>query len=339
MKLLVTGGAGFIGSSFIRTVLKERPDWRVLNIDKLTYAGNLENLQSVESSAGYTFARGDIVDAATMAEIIPSQTDAILNFAAETHVDRSIQDSHPFITTNILGTKVLLDLARERKIPRFIHISTDEVYGSLGETGAFTEESPLNPNSPYAASKAGADLLARSYHVTHKMDVVITRSSNNYGPCQFPEKLIPLLVTNALENKPLPIYGDGRNVRDWTFVDDNARGILAVLEKGRAGGVYNIAAEIEKRNIDVCRAILSATGKPETLIRFVQDRPGHDWRYAMKSEKARALGWTPRVDFERGIGETVRWYSENRAWWERVKSGAYREYYDRMYGTRLEGAG
>lgn len=338
MKLLVSGGAGFIGSSFIRTALADHTDWSIVNVDKLTYAGNLENLTEIQQDPRYRFVQADIADAAAIEGSVTPDLDAVVNFAAETHVDRSIEDAHPFLNTNVVGTKVLLDAARRKKVPIFLQVSTDEVYGALGEEGEFTEASPLQPNSPYAASKAAADLLVRSYFVTHKMPVVITRSSNNYGPFQFPEKFIPLFVTNALEDRPLPLYGDGRNVRDWTFVDDNARAIALALIQGRPGEVYNIASRAEKRNLDVAETILRILGKPGSLLRFVQDRPGHDWRYALSNDKIRSLGWTPRVSFEEGLRLTVEWYRTQRGWWERVKSGAYREYYERHYGRRLAGA-
>ncbi|MBI2058402.1 MAG: dTDP-glucose 4,6-dehydratase [Nitrospirae bacterium] len=338
MKLLVTGGAGFIGSAFIRLVLRERAAWSVVNVDTLTYAGNLENLAEVETNSRYQFVKADITDGKAIQEVLSNGLDAIVHFAAESHVDRSIQDSHPFIATNVLGTQILLDAARARKVPRFLHISTDEVYGSLGETGHFTEDSPLQPNSPYAATKAAADLLVRAAFVTHKMGALITRSSNNYGPYQFPEKLIPLMITNAMDDQPLPVYGKGENVRDWTYVDDNARGILTVLEKGKDGEVYNIGAGEERRNLEICEIILKELGKSRSLLRFVTDRPGHDWRYALKSDKVRALGWSPALDLPRGLHQTVEWYKAQRTWWERVKSGEYKNYYEQAYGRRLQAA-
>ena len=343
MKLLVTGGAGFIGSNFVRYVLKERPGWRLVNLDKLTYAGNLENLKDVEGLPGYRFVRGDISDRKLVDELFSEERfDAVVNFAAETHVDRSILDPSPFLTTNVQGTQVLLEAARKYKVERFLQISTDEVYGSLGREGTFTEESPLLPNSPYAASKASADLLCRAYHRTYGLPVVITRSSNNYGPYQFPEKLIPLMTLNALEGRPLPVYGRGENVRDWLYVEDNCRAIALVLEKGKEGEVYNIAGGEERRNIEVveriCELVAERTGKDEgevrSLITFVEDRPGHDFRYALTCEKVRNLGWSPEVTFDLGLERTVDWYIANREWVERVRSGEYMRYYDKVYGPR-----
>ncbi|MDH7577275.1 MAG: dTDP-glucose 4,6-dehydratase [Bacillota bacterium] len=337
MKLLVTGGAGFIGSNFIHYVLRNYPSWQVLNLDKLTYAGNLENLRGVERNPRYRFVRGDIAERNLVFELFQRERfDIVVNFAAESHVDRSILDASPFIETNVKGAQVLLEAAREFRVERFVQISTDEVYGDLGfEDPPFTEESPLLPNSPYAASKAAADLLCRTYFRTHKLPVVITRSSNNYGPRQFPEKLIPLMITNALENKPLPVYGDGQNVRDWLFVEDNCRAIALVVEKGKPGEVYNIGGGEEKKNIEVVKEILKILGKPESLITFVKDRPGHDLRYALDASKAkRDLGWRPEVPFAEGLRCTVEWYLENRPWWERVRIGAYREFVEQLYGTK-----
>ena len=438
MRLLITGGAGFIGSNFIRYILNARPEVAVINLDKLTYAGNLENLTGLEENPRYTFVHGDIGDRRLVSEIFSRGVDAVINFAAESHVDRSIMDATPFIETNIRGTQVLLDVATEwwrehtaggppatpagpvlerssvrgaptdppagvtasttgdnfdtapvsgggnstagaaggagpgqagngksrfngdsgswehgstistKDLPRedrgqpgtapavaFIQISTDEVYGSLGPEGRFTEESPLNPSSPYSASKAAADLLALAYHRTHGLPVAVTRCSNNYGPYQFPEKLIPLMITNALENRPLPVYGDGLNVRDWLHVEDHCRALELVLYRGRAGEIYNIGGHGERTNLAVVRTILHLLDKPAGLIRFVKDRPGHDRRYAIDPSKiTRELGWQPRHTFERGLAATVEWYVKNRPWWERIKSGAYREYYERMYGGR-----
>ena len=334
MKIVVTGGAGFIGSNFIRVVLEERPDWKVVNLDKLTYAGNLENLKDLENDARYRFIKGDIADRDDVEAAIESGTDAVLNFAAESHVDRSIHDATDFIRANIEGTQKLLDVSRARGVGRFLQVSTDEVYGSLGPTGKFTEDTPLSPNSPYSASKTSADLLVRAAHHTHGMDVVTTRCSNNYGPYQFPEKLIPLMISNAVEGNKLPVYGDGSNVRDWIYVEDHCRAILAVLEKGKTGDVYNIGSDNEWKNIDIVKLILSKVDKPESLIEFVKDRPGHDQRYAIDNHKIETeVGWKPAVSFEDGIGRTIDWYLNNKEWWERIKSGAYREYYATQYGA------
>jgi dTDP-glucose 4,6-dehydratase len=334
---MVTGGAGFIGSNFIRYYLREHPDDDVINLDLLTYAGNLENLKDVENNPRYSFVKGDIADPATAERIVSQGLDAVVNFAAESHVDRSIKEPGTFVRTNINGTLVLLNVSRQAGVPRFLQVSTDEVYGTLGDSGFFTEETPIQPNSPYSASKASSDLLVRSYHRTFGMDVVITRSSNNYGPYQFPEKLIPLMVTNALEDKPLPVYGQGLNIRDWLYVEDNCRGIDAVLRNGKSGEVYNISGGNEVKNIDMVKNVLRALGKPESLISYVEDRPGHDWRYAMKSEKMAAeFGWVPEIDIEKGLENTVRWYVDNREWWGKVKSGEYLDYYDKMYAKRIE---
>ncbi|WP_334111065.1 dTDP-glucose 4,6-dehydratase [Thermodesulfitimonas autotrophica] len=319
MRLLVTGGAGFIGSNFIRYILTRHPDWEVINLDKLTYAGNLANLRDVAANfAGYRFFQGDIADPDAVAAVFATGIDAALNFAAETHVDRSITDAAPFVRTNVEGTRVLLDAARKYKVPRFIQVSTDEVYGSL-EPGdpPFTEESPLAPNSPYAASKAGADLLCRAYHRTYGLPVIITRCSNNFGPYQFPEKLIPLTITNALENKPIPVYGDGQNIRDWLYVEDNCRALELVLLSGQPGEVYNIGGGKEIRNIDLIRLLLKLLGKSEELITFVPDRPGHDRRYALDTAKiTRELGWRREYSFEEALRRTVQWYVENPGWWQ-----------------------
>ena len=336
MRLLVTGGAGFIGSTLIRTVLRERPDWSVVNLDALTYAGNLETLADLEGNPRLAFVRGDIADPKAVESCLKAHpVDAVLNLAAESHVDRSILDASAFVRTNVDGTRVMLAAALAAKVGRFVQVSTDEVYGSLGKTGLFREDSPIAPNSPYAASKASGDLMARAFQHTFGMDVVVTRCSNNYGPYQFPEKLIPLFVTNAMEDKPLPVYGDGLQVRDWIHAEDHARGILAALEKGKAGEVYNLGGGNERTNLEITGLVLSELDKPDTLIRHVQDRPGHDRRYAIDDAKARReLGWAPKVDFTQGIRETVHWYSQNRPWWERVKSGAYRDYYESQYGKR-----
>ena len=332
-RILVTGGAGFIGSNFIRYML-ERHAYSIINLDALTYCGNLENLRDVEDHPRYTFIRGSITDRELVNRII-QDVDAVINFAAESHVDRSIQDPEIFIKTNVLGTQTLLEASRREGIERFIQISTDEVYGSA-ETGYFTEETPLAPNSPYSASKAAADLMVRAYHRTYGLPVNITRCSNNYGPYQFPEKLIPLMITNALEDRPLPVYGDGMNVRDWLHVEDHCSAIDLVLHHGREGEVYNIGGNNERRNIDIVRLILRELGKDESLIRFVEDRPGHDRRYAIDATRIRnELGWKPRYSFREGIRETIKWYIRNRKWWENIKSGEYLRYYERMYGHRL----
>jgi len=316
VKLLVTGGAGFIGSNFIRYMLKEHDDVIVTNLDKLTYAGNLKNLEEVENDSRHRFVKGDIADRELVSKLFREEEfDAVVNFAAESHVDRSILDSAPFVETNIKGTQVLLDLAGKHGIGRFIQISTDEVYGSLGNTGKFTEDSLLEPNSPYAASKAAADMLCRAYYKTYGLPIIITRSSNNYGPYQHPEKLIPLMILKALNDESLPVYGDGRNVRDWLYVGDNCRAIDIVLRKGKVGEIYNIGGSEERRNIEVVKLILKKLGKPESLIRFVQDRPGHDWRYALDISKIkRELGWQPTYCFEQGLKQTITWYVDNLDW-------------------------
>jgi dTDP-glucose 4,6-dehydratase len=330
--LLVTGGCGFIGSNYIRQVLSDKVH-RVTNFDKLTYAGNLENLRDVADNPDYRFVKGDIANPEDVEKVFSEKIDYVVNFAAESHVDRSILDPDAFMTTNIIGTYRLLEAARKAGAERFLQVSTDEVYGSLGATGKFREDTPLAPNSPYSASKASADMIALSYFRTFGMPVIITRCSNNYGPYQFPEKLIPLLVTNALADKELPVYGDGLNVRDWVHVADHCRGIELALRKGVPGNVYNIGADSERANIEIVRGVLKALGKPESLITYVKDRPGHDRRYAIDATKAKKeLGFTVGVAFEAGIRETVDWYVKNREWWERIKTGAYREYYDKQYG-------
>lgn len=336
MNLLVTGGAGFIGSNFIRHILNKYPEYRVINLDKLTYAGNLENLTGVDKDPRYAFEKGDICDKARVQLcVMRYEIDAIINFAAESHVDRSILGAAEFVQTNIVGTNVLLEVAKELKIKRFLQVSTDEVYGSLGLTGLFTEETPLHPNSPYSASKASADMLALAYQHTFGLPVVVTRCSNNYGPYQFPEKLIPLMIANALNDKSMPVYGDGMNIRDWLHVKDHCSAIDEVLHRGRIGEVYNIGGNNEKPNIEIVRLILQNLGKPESLITYVKDRLGHDRRYAIDSSKIqRELGWTPSYTFERGIAETIKWYVDNQEWWKRIISGEYKEYYKLLYGGR-----
>ena len=321
MRLLITGGCGFIGSNFVRFILEARADWKLLNIDLLTYAGNPANLRDIESNPGYTFRKGDIADVAFVEKAIKDfHPDAIVNFAAESHVDRSITDPAAFVRTNVVGTQELLSEARKFKVKRFLQVSTDEVYGSLGEAGFFLETTPLHPNSPYSASKASADLLVLASHHTFGQDVVITRCSNNYGPYQFPEKLIPLMITNAMESIPLPVYGDGMNIRDWIEVRDHCAGILAALERGKAGEVYNLGGENEWKNIDLVKTLLDTVGKPHSLIQYVKDRPGHDRRYAIDCSKAKKeLGWKPSVDFKHGLAATVKWYQDNRKWWEPLK--------------------
>ncbi|WP_236338659.1 dTDP-glucose 4,6-dehydratase [Paenibacillus plantiphilus] len=336
MKLLITGGAGFIGSNFVLYMAKKYPEYQLVNVDALTYAGNLENLRSVEGNPNYRFAKADIADRAEMEPLFDDGVDAVINFAAESHVDRSILHPDIFVRTNIMGTQTLLDLAKQYKVSKFVQVSTDEVYGTLGETGLFTEETPLAANSPYSASKAGADLLVRAYHETFGMNVNITRCSNNYGPYQFPEKLIPLMIQNALNDKPLPVYGDGLNVRDWLYVEDHCSAIDLVLHKGVSGEVYNVGGNNERNNLQVVRTILAELNKPESLISYVTDRLGHDRRYAIDADKIRnELGWSPKYDYENGIKETIRWYLSNKEWMEQVLSGSYQQYYATQYGERL----
>ncbi|MFN0167909.1 MAG: dTDP-glucose 4,6-dehydratase [Bryobacteraceae bacterium] len=341
MKLIVTGGAGFIGSAFVRLSLAADASLRIVNLDKLTYAGNLANLESVAADPRYRFVRGDICDAALVASLLDEeQPDAIVHFAAESHVDRSILSASPAFETNLRGTFTLLEAARAHKLKRFVHVSTDEVYGSLELPHEADEGYPLNPSSPYSASKAGSDLLARSYFVTYKLPVLVTRASNNYGPYHFPEKLIPLMISNAIEDKPLPVYGDGQQIRDWLFVEDHCRGIRAVLDRGREGEIYNIGGNCSLPNLTVVRMILAATGKSESLIRYVADRPGHDRRYALSSAKLmRETGWAPEVDFESGLARTVDWYKANTEWVRQVKSGEYLNYYARNYENREASVG
>jgi dTDP-glucose 4,6-dehydratase len=337
MKILVTGGCGFIGSNFICHMLSEYPTYDLINLDKLTYAGNLENLKGVENQPRYKFIRGDICDRSLVEEILSSTIDCIVNFAAESHVDRSIQDSAAFIKTNITGTHILLEAARDGKVGRFVQISTDEVYGSLGPKGLFTEKSPVSPNSPYAASKAAADFLLRASCRTYKFPAIITRCSNNYGPFQFPEKLIALMITNAMEGKELPVYGDGLNIRDWIHVKDHCRAIDTVIHTGREGNVYNIGGNNERTNIDIVKGILKIMGQPEDTICFVEDRLGHDRRYAIDSSKIRReLGWRDQIPFEEGLAKTVSWYMEHTTWWKKIKTGEYLKYYEATYGRRAK---
>ena len=334
--ILVTGGMGFIGSNFIRYALREHPAVRVVNLDKVTYAGNPRNLVDVEEDSRYAFVRADVCDAEAVSKALTAHgADQVVHFAAETHVDRSILETGDFIRANVEGTRILLDAARVAGVRRFLHISTDEVYGSLGASGSFSEESPILPNSPYAASKAGADVLARAYHVTYGLPVVITRTCNNYGPFQFPEKFIPLMIVNAFRGEPLPIYGDGLYVREWLHVEDHCRALALVLAEGRPGEVYNIGSEEERANIEVAREILRLTERPETLLRHVKDRPGHDRRYAINHAKIRRdLGWTPKIPFAAGLRHAVEWYRRHEAWWQEILSSEYRSYYQRQYGER-----
>ena len=333
--LFVTGGAGFIGSAFVRLALSELPDCRVVNFDALTYAGNLDNLAGLDP-ARHQFVRGDISDRAAVLAALEEGADAVVNFAAESHVDRSISSADEFIRANVLGTQVLLDAARARGVRRFVQVSTDEVMGSLPDDDAafFTESSPFEPNSPYAASKAAAEHFVRAAAHTHGLEAVITRCGNNYGPRQFPEKFLPLMISNAMRDEPIPVYGDGRNVRDWIYVDDHCRAILAVMERGRAGEVYNVGARNERRNLEVVESVLGQLGKPLTLVRHVKDRPGHDRRYAIDPAKIETeLGWKPRETWETGLAKTIGWYRENAGWVARARSGEYRDYYAKQYGA------
>ena len=332
--ILVTGGAVFIGSNFVRYMVEKYSDYHIINLDALTYCGNLENLKDIEDKDNYTFVKGDIRDKAIVNELV-EKSDYVINFAAESHVDRSIADPEIFIKSNVLGTQVLLNAAKEHGVEKYIQISTDEVYGTLGKTGYFTEDTPLQPNSPYSASKAGGDLIARAYHETFGLPVNITRCSNNYGPYQFPEKLIPLMISNALEDKKLPVYGDGKNVRDWLHVHDHCSAIDLVLHEAKPGEVYNIGGNNEKQNIEIVKLILGELGKDESLIEFVTDRLGHDRRYAIDSTKIQEeLSWKPEYTFEVGIRKTIQWYLDNQDWMSQVKSGQYQQYYERMYSGR-----
>ncbi len=337
--ILVTGGAGFIGSAFARRMVSKYPDYRIVVFDKLTYAGNLDNLLPVKAAPNYAFERGDIADRDTVRRVLETyQIDAIVNFAAETHVDRSILEPDAFIRTDVVGLYILLDTARELGVQRVHHVSTDEVYGSIPE-GFFREGDPLEPNSPYAASKAGGEMMLRAYHVTYGLHTTVTRGSNTFGPYQYPEKLAPFFITEAIEDRPLPLYGDGMQVRDWLYVDDHCDAIDVVLHRGAPGEIYNVGGEHELHNIEVTRFILKTLGKPEDLIRYVQDRPGHDRRYALVNDKIRAeLGWGPQFTFEEAMAATVRWYQTNDWWWRKLKTGEYLDYYKRQYAERLAGA-
>ncbi len=338
--ILVTGGAGFIGSNYVRYMLEQHPDYTIVNFDALTYAGNLENLTSIETDPRYRFVKGSITNREAVENVFQAHAiDAVVHFAAESHVDRSITGPSIFIDTNIVGTNVLLEVARKFNVEKFLHVSTDEVYGSLGAEGLFTETTPLHPNSPYSASKASSDLLVLAYQHTFGFPGVVTRCSNNYGPYQFPEKLIPLMIANALNDKPLPVYGTGMNVRDWLYVGDHCSALDTVLHTGVCGEVYNIGGNNEKPNIEIVKLILEVLGKPESLITYVKDRPGHDLRYAIDAGKMkRDLGWEPAYTFEVGMKQTIQWYLENRQWWERILSGDYQHYFETMYAERLKKA-
>ena len=335
-KILVTGGAGFIGCNFVHMIRRQRPDWQVVCLDALTYAGNLANLQAYLDDPQLRMVKGDICDPQLVESIVADGVDAVVNFAAESHVDRSILGCQEFVRTNVVGTQVLLDAARQANVPRFLQISTDEVYGALGPKGYFTETTPLAPNSPYSASKAAADMLVRAYFQTYRMDTVITRCSNNYGPYQFPEKLIPLFVTNLLADKKVPVYGDGLQVRDWIHVQDHCAAILTVLEKGAAGEVYNIGGNNEQPNLEITKMLIKLVGRDESSIEYVTDRLGHDRRYAIDARKIKdELGWVPQIDFADGLAETVQWYIHNEPWWQAIKTGQYLKYYEQQYGKGL----
>jgi len=336
MNILVTGGAGFIGSNFVRHMVETYPSYGIVNYDLLTYAGNLENLKDIESHENYTFVKGDINNKELVDHLVKYHNiDVIVNFAAESHVDRSITEPDIFIKSNVLGTQALLDVAKANSLKKYVQVSTDEVYGSLGETGYFTEDTPLDPNSPYSASKAGADMLVSAYHETFGMNVNITRCSNNYGPYHFPEKLIPLMVTNALEGKELPIYGDGKNVRDWLHVKDHCAAIDLVIHKGEPGEIYNVGGHNERTNNEIVHLIVEKLNAPKELIKFVEDRLGHDRRYAIDPTKLTTeLGWKPKYTFDTGIVETIQWYLDNQDWWKNIKSGDYVNYYNKQYGDK-----
>jgi dTDP-glucose 4,6-dehydratase len=337
VRVLVTGGCGFIGSNFIRHLLTDAPDIAVVNLDCLTYAGNPENLADFAGNPRYQFAKGDITEAATVRSIVADGVEAIFNFAAESHVDRSIMDASPFVRTNVLGTQVLLEAAREFAVKKFIQISTDEVYGSLGDQGYFTEDTPLSPNSPYSACKAAGDLLVRSYVHTFSLPALVTRCSNNFGPYQFPEKLLPLFITNLLRDEPIPVYGDGLNIRDWIHVRDHCEAIERVWRQGRTGEIYNIGGRCELTNLELTHRLLDVMGKPARLIRYVKDRPGHDRRYAIDCSKIeRELGWTPKISFSEGLRETVEWYKAHEQWVKNIRSGEYLKYYEKQYGAERQ---
>ncbi|MBU3901546.1 dTDP-glucose 4,6-dehydratase [Patescibacteria group bacterium] len=331
MKILVTGGAGFMGSNFIRYILKKHPDWQVVNLDKLTYAGNLENLKEVSRNKNYQFVKGDIAEAEDVAKVIGEGVDKIINYAAETHVDRSIMAPDAFIKTDIFGTYTLLEAAKKYNVAQYIQISTDEVFGSI-KKGFFDESSPFRPNSPYSASKAGADLLCRAYFKTYNLPIIVTHACNVFGLNQYPEKLIPLFITNLLEGKKVPVYGEGQQTREWIFTEDHCRAIAMIMEKGQSGEVYNIGTGFEKTNLETTKFILREMGSGEEMIEYVKDRPAHDERYAINSQKLRGLGWQPSVSWEEGLRRTISWYKENRNWWQPLKSGAYLEYYKKQYG-------
>ncbi|MGC6583592.1 dTDP-glucose 4,6-dehydratase [Paenibacillus sp. Dod16] len=336
MKLLVTGGAGFIGSNFILYMIQQHPNYQIINMDTLTYAGNLENLKSVQHHPNYSFVQADIADKTAVDVVFQKGIDVVVNFAAESHVDRSILEPEIFVNTNVMGTQVLLDAAKNYGVTKFVQVSTDEVYGSLGETGLFSETTPLAPNSPYSASKAGGDMLVRAYHETFGLPVNITRCSNNYGPYQFPEKLIPLIISRALNDESLPVYGDGLNIRDWLYVEDHCSAIDLVIHQGKIGEVYNIGGNNERTNLHIVQTILRELGKPESLITYVADRPGHDRRYGIDPTKImNELGWKPKHNFETGIKETIQWFLNHKDWWTRIQSGAYRDYMTQQYGNRL----
>lgn len=336
MRIIVTGGAGFIGSNFVKWLLNSDESVQITNVDALTYAGNLENLQDLLDNPRHIFVKADITDKNKMTELINENTDMVINFAAESHVDRSILGADEFVRTNIQGTLNLLEVVKQQsKKIRYVQVSTDEVYGSLGNEGFFTEETPLSPNNPYSASKASADLMVRSYVNTHKMDCVITRCSNNYGPYQFPEKFIPLMISKTLKNEKIPVYGDGSNIRDWIYVEDHCRGVWFAATKGKTGEVYNFGTDNEWTNLDLVKKVLNILGKPEDLITFVGDRPGHDLRYAIDASKAeKELGWKPLVDFEKGLRQTIDWYLSNESWLNNVLSGEYERYYSKQYENR-----
>jgi len=333
MNLLITGGAGFIGSNFIRYIFSRYPDYKIINLDKLTYCGNLENLRDIERNPHYAFIKGDICDEKIVDQIVSRQPDVILNFAAESHVDRSIMGAQDFIKTDFLGTQTLLEAAKKYHLKRFVQISTDEIYGAIKE-GSFTEKSPPKPNNPYAASKAAGDLMVRAYHRTFGLPTLITRSSNNFGPYQYPEKLIPLFVTNLLEDKKVPLYGNGQQIRDWIYVLDNCAGIDYVLHQGQIGEIYNIGGENERTNLEITKIILEQIGKNESCIEYVKDRLGHDRRYSLDSAKLKNLGWRPRYEFEEAMVKTIQWYKDNPQWWQPIKSGQYLEYYRKQYNFR-----